>query len=154
TLGDRTQATVGGDVLVRADNASTVVSVAGAASQTANGFLAVGAALDLGYTDVVVNAFVGEGAALQAAGNVNVLSNSNEDVRTVSAALAQANGAGEAARLYRNNGTSAPYSGVGGSDVTGTGDLTTAVALEDLNNDGFKDLVIGNFGQFERRYLN
>src|SRR5262249_33280802 len=74
-LGDRTLATIGGDVLVHADNTSTVISVAGASSATTNGFLAVGAALDLGYTDVNVNAFIGSAATVQATGNIDVLSN-------------------------------------------------------------------------------
>src|SRR5262249_22107403 len=132
-VGDRTVAHIGGDVLVRADNASTVVSVAGASSATTNGFLAVGAALDLGDTDVVANAFVGSEATLQAAGNVSILSNSDEDMRSVSASVARANGAGEATRLYRNNGTAAPFAGVTGTNVTGDRDLTTAVALADLD---------------------
>ncbi|MCP3980261.1 MAG: hypothetical protein GY716_13230, partial [bacterium] len=57
-------------------------------------------------------------------------------------------------RLYLNNGSADPWSGVSGSDVTTDMDLTNALALGDVNGDGALDLVAGNNGQTNRLYLN
>ncbi|MCP5149178.1 MAG: VCBS repeat-containing protein [Chromatiales bacterium] len=57
-------------------------------------------------------------------------------------------------RLYLNNGTSAPFAGVAGADVTADTDQTQAVALGDVDGDGHLDLVVGNLGQPNRLYLN
>jgi len=60
----------------------------------------------------------------------------------------------QANRLYLNNGTTAPFSGVVGSDVSTDTDFTDAVALGDVDRDGDLDLVAGNDGQANRLYLN
>ncbi len=57
-------------------------------------------------------------------------------------------------RLYLNNGTASPFSGVSGSDISADAYSTKSVALADVNGDGDLDLVTGNFGQTNRLYLN
>ncbi|MBN1477591.1 VCBS repeat-containing protein, partial [Candidatus Sumerlaeota bacterium] len=57
-------------------------------------------------------------------------------------------------RLYLNNGTTAPFSGVTGSDITTDGQWTLAVALADMDGDGDLDVVAGNDGQANRLYLS
>ncbi|MCI0582130.1 MAG: FG-GAP-like repeat-containing protein, partial [Chloroflexi bacterium] len=111
------------------------------------------AALDSEFEDELERAALGA-ARLQAAGDVQVLSTSDDKVLSVSASMAETTGTGEATRVYRNNRTAAPFAGVTGQDVTGDKDLTTAVALGDLDGDDHLDLVTGNFGQFNRRFLN
>lgn len=56
-------------------------------------------------------------------------------------------------RLYLNNGTSAPFDGVSGSDISSDEQMTTSVVLGDMDGDGTPDLVAGNFGK-NRLYLN
>jgi hypothetical protein len=59
-------------------------------------------------------------------------------------------------RLYLNNGTAAPFSGVSGSEIgssSGVG-ATYSIALEDLNGDGDLDLVEGNYVSYIRLFLN
>jgi hypothetical protein len=61
---------------------------------------------------------------------------------------------GETNRLYLNNGTSDPWAGVTGSDITADAHATRSVVLGDVDGDGDLDLVTGNYGQVNRRYLN
>jgi VCBS repeat protein len=61
---------------------------------------------------------------------------------------------GERNRLYLNNGTSTPFSGVTGSDIATDTNATVYLALGDLNMDGDLDLVEGNYQQGYRYYLN
>jgi hypothetical protein len=61
---------------------------------------------------------------------------------------------GQANRLYLNNGTSEPWNGVSGVDIATDAHDTNAVALGDVNRDGYLDLVVVNFGQTNRLYLN
>ena len=60
----------------------------------------------------------------------------------------------KANRLYLNNGTPDPFSGVSGSDITADANVTTSVALGDVDGDGDLDVVVGNYEQANRLYLN
>jgi hypothetical protein len=57
-------------------------------------------------------------------------------------------------RLYLNNGTTSPFSGVSGSNVCADTDFTRSVALGDVDGDGDLDVVTGNQGQVNRVCLN
>ena len=57
-------------------------------------------------------------------------------------------------RLYLNNGTSSPFDGVIGSDITGDAHSTLSIALGDLDNDGNLDVIAGNHNYYNRLYLN
>jgi len=57
-------------------------------------------------------------------------------------------------RLYLNNGTSDPFNGVSGSDITSDVHDTKSVALGDMDRDGDLDVVAGNGSQANRLYLN
>ena len=67
-----------------------------------------------------------------------------------------ATGTVEGTYLYRNNGTSAPFSGVNPTRISNDENIlpsTDSMALGDVNGDGSLDVVIGNLG-FDRVYLN
>ncbi len=57
-------------------------------------------------------------------------------------------------RLYLNNGTSNPFNGVTGSDISSDAHQTISIQLADVDNDGDLDLAAGNDGQTNRLYLN
>ncbi|MCP5155818.1 MAG: VCBS repeat-containing protein [Ectothiorhodospiraceae bacterium] len=57
-------------------------------------------------------------------------------------------------RLYLNNGSADPFAGVTGTDITADAQITTAVALGDIDGDGDLDLVVGNSSQPLRLYVN
>jgi hypothetical protein len=61
---------------------------------------------------------------------------------------------GQTNRLYLNNGTADPFSGVTGSDITADAHYTLAIALGDVDGDGDLDVAAGNSNQFNRLYLN
>jgi parallel beta-helix repeat protein len=61
---------------------------------------------------------------------------------------------GQTTRGYENNGTADPFSGVSGDDITGDAHNTTSLALGDVDRDGHLDLVVGNWEQTNRLYLN
>src|SRR6056297_516369 len=66
----------------------------------------------------------------------------------------------ETSRLYLNNGTSDPWGdgdggvAVVGSNITADSFTTQALALADVDGDGDLDLIAGNEGTANRRYLN
>jgi hypothetical protein len=57
-------------------------------------------------------------------------------------------------RAYANNGTSDPFGGVTGIDIGADTYATTSIALGDVNNDGYLDIVEGNYNQTNRLYFN
>jgi hypothetical protein len=57
-------------------------------------------------------------------------------------------------RLYINNGTATPFSAVTGSNISGDTHSTRSIGLADVDGDGDLDLVVGNYGQANRLYLN
>ena len=61
---------------------------------------------------------------------------------------------GQRNRLYLNNGTAAPFSGVAGSDISIDTHMTTSIRLGDVDGDGALDLLAGNYSQTNRLYLN
>jgi hypothetical protein len=61
---------------------------------------------------------------------------------------------GDANRLYKNNGTAVPFSGVTGSDISSDAHATLSIALGDVDGDGDLDMLAGNDGQTNRLYLN
>ena len=131
----------------------SVVSNAGASSESTDGFAAFGTALDIGSISNDSHAFVGTGSYVVTPNDLHVNAKSNEQVLSVSAALADG-GSGTQNRLYINNGTAAPFAGVAGQDAGGRDTLTSSVAIGDLNGDGKPDMVTGDFAQFNRVYLN
>ena len=70
------------------------------------------------------------------------------DLDLVAGNMSQAN------RLYLNNGTADPFSGVTGTNISGDAHATCSIALGDVDGDGDLDLVAGNWGQTNRLYLN
>jgi hypothetical protein len=60
---------------------------------------------------------------------------------------------GQTNRLYLNNGTASPFSGVTGSDISSDTYQTISIVLGDVDGDGDLDLVEGNYVQTNRLYL-
>ncbi len=57
-------------------------------------------------------------------------------------------------RLYLNNGTSEPFKGVAGKNITEDANHTWSLVVGDLDNDGDLDVIAGNYKQPNRLYLN
>jgi hypothetical protein len=59
-------------------------------------------------------------------------------------------------KLYLNNGTAHPFAGVAGSDIgPGSIDSSSAVAIADINGDGYPDIGVANTNHYPSRvYLN
>ncbi|MFC1495505.1 beta strand repeat-containing protein, partial [Thermodesulfobacteriota bacterium] len=57
-------------------------------------------------------------------------------------------------KLYLNNGTSDPFSGVTGTDISSDMDSTRSITLGDMDNNGYLDVIAGNFNQANKLYLN
>lgn len=72
----------------------------------------------------------------------------------VDVVMGNAGGHAEVNRLYLNNGTSDPFFGVIGSDISSDTDSTTAIVLFDVNGDSKLDIIAANTGQPNRLYLN
>ena len=57
-------------------------------------------------------------------------------------------------KIYLNNGTVAPFSGVGGISIGGS-DTSTYAAIADVNGDGFPDIAVANTNHIPSRlYLS
>ncbi|GAA6138994.1 hypothetical protein NBRC116583_27410 [Arenicella sp. 4NH20-0111] len=57
-------------------------------------------------------------------------------------------------RLYLNNGSADPFSGVMGTNISEDINNTTAITLGDVDGDGDLDVITGNLDQPNRLYLN
>ncbi|MFT5489908.1 MAG: hypothetical protein ACI8V5_000247 [Limisphaerales bacterium] len=68
--------------------------------------------------------------------------------------LVAGNAGGDLDRIYLNGGGGAPWATTGnGAMVSADVAETRSIALGDIDNDGNLDLVVGNAGQVNRRYL-
>lgn len=161
SFGDRTTLTtapnpltpgVRGDAVADADSSVSVISDAGAAAFTVHGLVVAGAALDLATIRHAADATVGAGTQLLV-GRLTLHAFTVADLSQFAAATSVAAVAGEPTRVYRNRGPPAFLDAATTGEDAGRADLTTSVALGDLNGDGHLDLVTGTFGQFNRRYL-
>ena len=162
SIGDRTTLTtapnlstpgVRGTATVTAGSTVRIVTDAGASAFTEHGLVVLGAALDLATVTNAASSSVGASADVLV-GSLALDADTAEQLRQFAAATAVAAVAGEPARLYRNRGPPQGFldETTPGEDASRS-DLTTSVALGDVNGDGHLDLVVGNFGQFNRRYL-
>lgn len=62
---------------------------------------------------------------------------------------------GQENKLYLNNGTLDPFNGVTGSDISSDTDITSSIALGDVDGNGDLDVVVGNRNQTNNKlYLN
>jgi arylsulfatase A-like enzyme len=65
-----------------------------------------------------------------------------------------AGNAGLTNRLYLNNGTANPFSGIAGTDIGTDVHYTVSIALGDMDGDGDLDVVAGNHNSPNRIHLN
>ena len=57
-------------------------------------------------------------------------------------------------RMYLNNGTTNPFNGVVGTEISDDTRHTSSVILGDVDGDGDLDIIAGNYGTENRLYLN
>ncbi len=57
-------------------------------------------------------------------------------------------------RLYLNDGSGSPFAAASGIDITTDNHDTQALAIADINKDGYPDLLVANNGALNRIYLN
>ena len=57
-------------------------------------------------------------------------------------------------KLYLNNGTTSPFAGVTGANISTDVRDTRSIVLADVNRDGKLDVITGNYNQRNRLYLN
>ena len=143
-LGARSHADITGAVDIIADDTTTVHSVAGASSASTDAFLAIGAAVDLGFITKQAQAFVGGQSALTAGGIVRVNATTHDDIESVSAAQATSTGIGQPSRFYKNGGTTPFTQATTAKNVTDTDQLVTSMALGDIDGDCDLHRVTGN----------
>jgi len=57
-------------------------------------------------------------------------------------------------RLYLNDGSGIPFAAASGVNITTDNHNTQALAVADINNDGYPDLVVANSDSINRAYIN
>ncbi|HET9216574.1 MAG TPA: VCBS repeat-containing protein, partial [Terriglobia bacterium] len=154
SLGQGTDVNATGAVVIDADATHALMSVAGAEASNVDGFFSAAATLDKMSIDAGARAFIAEEASVTAGADIQVTSNLEDHITSISAAIGESDEEGEHIRVYRNDGTGDPFDSISGEDVGDDDQLTTAVALADIDDDGDLDLIQGNFSTFNQMFMN
>ena len=93
--------TVSGGLEVLSQHTAKVTSIAGAYSVNTNGFIALGAALDLGEIRNNARALIASGASVIAGGDIRIRANASDKVNSVASSLARSGDPNEKNRLYQ-----------------------------------------------------